>query len=122
MNEHRYIKKKKKLHLLQPDENDNLPCVKTFCVCIVQETSVDYSMMSEDENSIQEPSIKLDSSDEQTPSSRVSVSVKIECRDFREGEGKQKKKNSPPSIMIKYCNISFVDRSAVCKYIFYNTR
>lgn len=30
-------------------------------------------MMSEDENSIQEPSIKLDSSDERAPTGRVSI-------------------------------------------------
>lgn len=39
----------------------------------IQETSVDYSMMSEDESSMQEPSIKLDSSDEKAPTGRVSV-------------------------------------------------
>ncbi|XP_026819249.1 muscle M-line assembly protein unc-89-like [Rhopalosiphum maidis] len=36
------------------------------------ETSIDYSIMSEDENSIQEPSIRLDSSDEKAPTGRPS--------------------------------------------------
>jgi len=37
---------------------------------------MDYSIMSEDENSIQEPSIKLDSSDEKAPTGRVSIIIR----------------------------------------------